>query len=176
MEISFRPTDPDRPGELEALVRWENDPAIRHLHVRSTDEEDAGRLATVEGLRESLERARERGRLNWSIELDGELVGEVSAEVDPPWLHGREPGSAMLGLCIGEASARGRGLGRAAMEHVEAELRARGCPRLEVGVFEFNAVARRLYASLGYREFARLPDFTWWDGRYWTDLRLEKRL
>jgi RimJ/RimL family protein N-acetyltransferase len=41
---------------------------------------------------------------------------------------------------------------------------------------EFNDIARKLYESLGYIEFARIPDFTWWNGELRTDIRLEKYL
>jgi ribosomal protein S18 acetylase RimI-like enzyme len=51
---------------------------------------------------------------------------------------------------------RGRGLGRAAMLLAEDEARARGIGRIELNVFGGNAVARRLYLSLGYVERAVL--------------------
>jgi ribosomal protein S18 acetylase RimI-like enzyme len=51
---------------------------------------------------------------------------------------------------------RGRGLGRAAMQLAEDEARARGIGRIELNVFGGNAVARRLYLSLGYIERAVL--------------------
>ena len=48
--------------------------------------------------------------------------------------------------------ARGRGLGRAAMLALEEEVRQRGLERISLNVFGGNAVARGLYASLGYHE------------------------
>jgi ribosomal protein S18 acetylase RimI-like enzyme len=48
--------------------------------------------------------------------------------------------------------ARGRGLGRAAMLALEQEVRAQGLDRISLNVFGGNAVARALYASLGYQE------------------------
>jgi GNAT superfamily N-acetyltransferase len=50
--------------------------------------------------------------------------------------------------------ARGRGLGRAVMHALEEEARVRGLERISLNVFAGNSVARRLYASLGYDEFA----------------------
>ena len=40
------------------------------------------------------------------------------------------------------------------IELFEAEVRARGLPRIELNVFGGNAVARGLYRSLGYDEVA----------------------
>ena len=62
------------------------------------------------------------------------------------------------------------------MSHVETEIRLRGLARVELGVFEFNENARRMYEGLGYREIARIKDFTYWNGRMWQDIRMEKRL
>ena len=64
----------------------------------------------------------------------GRLVWVFSVEIDPAF--------------------RGRGLGRAAMEFVEAEARRRGYGRVSLNVMEGNTVARGLYRSLGYDEVA----------------------
>jgi GNAT superfamily N-acetyltransferase len=49
---------------------------------------------------------------------------------------------------------RGKGYGRAAMLAFEEEARRRGFERLSLNVFGGNEVARTLYRSLGYREWA----------------------
>ena len=45
---------------------------------------------------------------------------------------------------------RGQGLGRALMEAAMREARGRGADRMDIGVDEPDAVARRLYESLGF--------------------------
>ncbi|HVK72956.1 MAG TPA: N-acetyltransferase [Kofleriaceae bacterium] len=62
---------------------------------------------------------------------------------------------------IVHARARGRGLARALIEAMEAELRARGGAqvRVETSETEGYGAARGLYARLGYPEVARLRDF-----------------
>ena len=52
---------------------------------------------------------------------------------------------------VGE-SARGRGLGRALVVEALQRARERGCGRAELDVDVANAPARRLYASLGFRD------------------------
>jgi ribosomal protein S18 acetylase RimI-like enzyme len=54
-----------------------------------------------------------------------------------------------------DEEVRGRGYGRALMLRFEEEARARGYARAGLNVFGDNAIARRLYESLGYRESAR---------------------
>jgi ribosomal protein S18 acetylase RimI-like enzyme len=53
-----------------------------------------------------------------------------------------------------EKEHRGRGYGKAAMRFAEEEARRRGLDRVALNVFGRNAVARRLYESLGYEENA----------------------
>ena len=59
------------------------------------------------------------------------------------------------------ATARGRGVARALIEHMEAELRAAGGAnvRVETSKTENYGSARHLYANLGYPEVSRLKDF-----------------
>jgi ribosomal protein S18 acetylase RimI-like enzyme len=74
------------------------------------------------------------------------------------WLAGR-PGAGggrhcfvyELRVC---EDARGRGLGRKAMELAERVARERGLDRIELNVFGGNDVARGLYRSLEYAEVA----------------------
>jgi ribosomal protein S18 acetylase RimI-like enzyme len=84
------------------------------------------------------------------VEADGEAVGHVwfaeSSRNDRPTVFIND-------VEIDEAH-RGRGLGRAAMELVEDEARARDIDRVELNVFGGNTAARNLYRSLGYDEVA----------------------
>jgi len=59
-------------------------------------------------------------------------------------------------LNLGVAPAhRGKGVGRALVRGMLAALRERGVQTVYLEVRESNAVARRLYESLGFREVAR---------------------
>ena len=85
-------------------------------------------------------------------------------------------GSAWIGISIGEASARGKGTGTQAMEYLEEQIKTQDLRRIELGVFEFNTNAMKLYEKMGYREIGRIEEFTYWQGKMWTDIRMEKRL
>ena len=87
----------------------------------------------------------------FSARMDGDLVG-VGA------LRQLDPSHAELKSMHTLSSARGRGIGRAMLEHLLGVARARGCTRvsLETGTMPAFAPARALYTSAG---FAPCPPF-----------------
>lgn len=153
--------------------RWNNDPEIVHLirPARSEEELAANHRMTVADLTDRLQTHD-----IFLIYADDSLVGEVNVMYDAHHLYVHEPGSAWLGLVIGEASARGKGVGSEALRLLELRLQEQGTPRVELGVFMFNEAAHQLYKKLGYKEIAHIEAFTYWNGRLWSDIRMEKRL
>jgi L-amino acid N-acyltransferase YncA len=71
--------------------------------------------------------------------------------------------------------AQGRGLGRALMAVIEADLKARGVHSLFAGVSGENEAGARFHAALGYAHVARLPQVGWKFGR-WHDLVLMQKI
>jgi RimJ/RimL family protein N-acetyltransferase len=157
----------------EAFTRWENDPALIPLSRPNRNQEDLEKRQVV--TRDDLVQ-----RLNdqhiYLIYLEHQLVGEMSYQVDPPHLFKYEHGTAWLGITIGEAQGRGKGIGRQALHYLEQQIRLQGLGRIELGVFEFNIPARTLYQKMGYQEIGRIKDFTYWQDRLWHDIRMEKYL
>jgi RimJ/RimL family protein N-acetyltransferase len=108
--------------------------------------------------------------------LDGQLVGEMDYQIEPRLLYRKDVGSAWIGILIGEEIARGKGLGYQAFQFLEKEIKREGLKRIELGVFEFNHNAIKLYEKLGYQEITRFENFTYWQGKMWCDIRMEKYL
>lgn len=84
------------------------------------------------------------------IEEDSSVVGHL-------WLALRDSPTGRV-LFVYEVRVaqreRGRGVGRAAMEHAEDLARHHGVDRIELNVMGGNDAARGLYRSLGYGEVA----------------------
>ncbi|WP_338082268.1 GNAT family protein [Exiguobacterium qingdaonense] len=158
---------------VDTFNRWNNNPEIVHLirPCRSEEELTAYHEMTLEDLTERL-----LTHDIFLIYVDDLLVGEMNVMYDPPHLYRQEPGTAWLGLVIGETSGRGKGVGTEALRLLEETLRAKQTPRMELGVFAFNHAAHRLYTKCGYEEIGRIEQFTYWDGQLWSDIRMEKRL
>jgi ribosomal protein S18 acetylase RimI-like enzyme len=85
------------------------------------------------------------------VEDDGEVVGRL-------WVAERPIDGGRTALIVYEVGvdehARGRGLGKLAMEFAADEAKRRGIEQVGLNVFGGNTVARGLYRSLGYREVA----------------------
>ena len=174
MQVSFKELVAPTAEIARHLNSWANDREIVHLMRPSFSKEEleAKALVTVQTMMKRIA----NGHVIYLIYAEGQLVGEMNYIVDPPHLMKHEPGSTWLGITIGEASARGKGIGGQAMQHLEDEIRAEGLVRIELGVFEYNTPATKLYKKMGYEEIGRIENFTYWDGKMWTDIRMEKRL
>jgi len=161
-------------SEIAAIMeRWENDRELVPF-MRPCKSKEDWEVATVV----TLDTLKKRMLTNqiFLIYAEGALVGEVSCQVDPPQCYRKVHGTAWIGISIGEKSARHRGVGSGAMRFIEDHIERQELKRIELGVFEFNENARRLYVKLGYREIGRIDNFTYWNGRMWQDIRMEKLL
>lgn len=182
--LSLRTFDYTSAADCALAARWLNDPEIRHLSSVFRSETDFTKVATAEevaswdpnrvGDGEPAENPRIEKHV-WMLLLDGVPVGDGSVMFNPPHAMTKEPWTAWFGITIGEASARGRGFGRRFFTMLEEEAISRGATQGELGVFEFNDRAIRLYESLGYTKIGSRPEFTWWRGKMWADLRYLKR-
>lgn len=173
MDIIFKKLTIPDPNISETFDQWVNDPTlvpfIRPNRNKKEFEEHVS--MTIESIKESLEH-----HPVYLIYRDGQLVGEMNFQIDPDHLFRKIAGTAWIGIIIGEASARGKGVGTQAMRYLEEQIRNQGLKRIELGVFEFNTRAISLYRNLGYQEIGRIDEFAYWQGRMWSDIRMEKWL
>jgi RimJ/RimL family protein N-acetyltransferase len=157
----------------DAFSRWENDPEIIPLIRPNKNKEELEQREeiTLERLENRLEHHR-----SYLIYIDHLLVGEMNYMVDPGHLYKKETGTAWIGITIGESEGRGKGIGYRAIQYLEEEAQKEGLNRIELGVFEFNKQAIKLYQKLGYKEIGEIMDFTYWQDKMWKDIRMEKYL
>ena len=173
MDITFAKLTEPTPDIVAALSRWENDPSLIPFIRPNKDEQalEARAVVTVNELQERLEHQQ-----IYLIHLEEQLVGAMDYQIDPRHLFKKEPGTAWIGIVIGEEFARGKGIGELALRYLEGQIRLHGLKRIELGVFEFNKPAIRLYERCGYKEIARIDNFSYWQGKLWQDIRMEKYL
>ncbi|SIS49620.1 GNAT family N-acetyltransferase [Salimicrobium flavidum] len=173
MNVSFEKLTEPSQATVDLINRWESDPAIIPLIRPNKNQEELDSRITVTqtGLKKQLEYKQ-----IYLIFLDNQLVGIMDYMVNPDHLFHQIDNTAWLGILIGEREARGKGIGYQAINYIEEEVRRKGLKRIEIGVFEFNEQALKLYRSMGYKEIARIDNFTFWKQRMWADIRLEKYL
>lgn len=174
--LRYRLFDCDNSEHLTALTRWYNDTKIRHCSFPHLDADSYRMLHKAEFIKARVQK-KIRGQYQlYMISWNGVLVGETSVEFGGGQLLKHHPKSAAVGIVIGEAHARGVGLGARIMRKVEAMAREQGAKRIELAVFEFNHRAIALYERLGYKTFKTLPRKTYWRGRHWRSFYMEKLL
>lgn len=80
------------------------------------------------------------------------LVGVVDGEVIATVMAGYEGHRGWVNYLAVAPRFRGRGFGRALMQHVEHLLRLRGCPKLNLQVRASNPQAIAFYRRIGYAQ------------------------
>jgi RimJ/RimL family protein N-acetyltransferase len=171
MDVKFKKLIEPTADVIDYLNRWENDPSLVPLirPNKNRDELEKREIVTLQDLEQRLEHNH-----IYLIYLQNQLVGEMDYQIDPRHLYKKETGTAWIDIIIGEEAARGKGVGQQALLHLEKEIKQQGLKRIELGVFEFNINAIRLYQKAGYKEIGRIPDFTFWQAKMWQDIRMEK--
>ena len=173
MDIQFTKLTEPKSEIIALLNKWENDPLLVHLIRPHPNAESLARTENV--TEENLAKRLEHNH-TYLIQVDGQLIGEMNFQIDPAHLYKKEKGTAWIGINIGEKSGRGKGVGVIAIKYLEEQAKAMGLKRVELGVFEFNLPAVKLYTKLGYKEIVRIDNFTYWQDRMWQDIRMEKYL
>jgi ribosomal protein S18 acetylase RimI-like enzyme len=108
-------------------------------------------------------------------EIDGRLIGYGKIRHPTP-LPASEHVWEVFGLGV-DPQFEGRGAGRALMEALIDEARARGGQKMTLRVFAPNDRARRLYKSLGFeREGLLKREFRIGDGEYVDDILMAKTI
>jgi RimJ/RimL family protein N-acetyltransferase len=161
---------------IEAKNRWENDPKINHFTTPNFEEEPLKKRTFETTYIENVMREEAGYSYDYLVFDDELLIGECNIMIDPNHLEKKVPGTGWVGLLIGEEKYRGKGIGRTIMEFLELECKNLDLVRIELGVFEFNKGALKLYEKMGYVQFAELDNFTFYNGKWHKDIRLEKSL
>ena len=173
IDIDFKKLITPTPEIAASFSKWENDPVLIPLtHPNLSEEDLLGRKpVSVDDLLERIKHSH-----IYLIYAQEELIGEMNYKVDPAYVHKKVKGTAWIGITIGEETGRGRGIGYQALRYLEGQIKLEGLRRIELGVFEFNTRAVKLYRKSGYKEIARIEEFTYWQGKMWQDIRMEKYL
>lgn len=141
---------PLRPDEFPSWLATETQGYIGELVANGLTFEQAGAKAYADHAAVLSQGLDTPDTVISLLEADGGPVGSVWVHTRRDTLPDGSPLAWVFDILVDE-TRRGRGHGRALMLLAERECLAREVRRLGLNVFADNAVARRLYASLGYR-------------------------
>lgn len=101
--------------------------------------------------------------IDWRVFLDGKVVGGIDA-----WKAGKlkESGNVEMGIALSK-EVRGQGLGSQLIKLMIEEIKTRWKPKnIVIAYYAANEGAGKLYRSLGFKEFARFPNWVNHFGEY----------
>jgi len=172
MKIDFVRLEKNNVAHYRAKHKWLSDEEINYLFTPQF----VPTKIEVPTLKELMEYFDERDSLyNFMIYMGDEIVGDFQIDYQFKMLYSKEP-SAWIGITIGDEQARGKGVGRQVMAFIEEHVKSKGFNRIELGVFAFNKKAIKFYENIGYKRIAEIKGFTFYNGKYHSDYRYEKRL
>lgn len=155
-------------ADFKRIANWENDPVILPYLTPSFKEAPHRQVDPYHMFK------HREGRNFYYITVDEQPIGMVDYTIDPPHLHDKSATTAWPSICIGEHQHWGKGYARQALIDLEAIIWQAGLERIEIGVFGYNTKAKKLYESLGYQYIAVYHNFTYFEGEWHNDFRLEK--
>ena len=174
MDLTYKLLETPTEQELDLLQKWRNNPKIKYLTSVNKNQEELSQVIPQSRIIE--EYTKKVGSTKYLILLNGQAIGEVNYQWNFKHLIKNQDKTAWVGIMIGQTSARRKGIGVQAMRFVEKQIVKAGGNRIELGVWEFNKPAHQLYLKIGYNEFARIPNFTFWNGQLWDNIQMEKTL
>ena len=176
MNISLSPIQIASEKEVDAYLKWENDQELTHLIMPKRSKDQGKYEPTKESTLEFFVKHPDRQEMTYIIYDDETPIGNVNYYIDPSLLHRKINNTAWIGLTIGEKNYWGTGAAFEAMTLLEEIFVSKKIKRIELGVFEFNTRAIKFYEKLGYQKIGELKDFTYWNGRFWNEIRMDKFL
>lgn len=155
------------------IASWNNDPDIKEYIIPRRSEEE---LKDVTGEMLMSSASKKPSKKVYIVLDDKKPIGNYSIESGFEGLMSKHVKTAWIGVLIGEKDYWGKGISKMIMSHIEKECRAMGFEYIELGVFEFNERAIKLYRSMGYEELGTIPDFVFHNGHWMKDIRMIKKI
>ena len=177
MKIDFINTNYETMEDASLLSTWYGDPLIRHLAVIQNPKIPSSQIAqTAEALIEERKKQSIFPFVDQMILVGEKRVGHCTIMMDPSHRLTKTGRVAWLALAIGESQYRGKGIGKAAIKHLEWLSQGLHATHCEAGVFEFNEPSLRLFTSLGYEKIGHVENATYWKEKGWADIRFLKKM
>jgi len=115
-----------------------------------------------------------KSKTTFIIKDENTYVGECSIDMAYPHIMRKDYNTAWISLCIGNKAYWRIGVGTQTILFLEEMSRIMGAERIELGVFDYNLRAKKLYTKMGYQPFLTLENVVHYQNRWHHDVRMEK--
>lgn len=156
---------------FELMANWDNQNDIKYFirpNFKKGEMDDIKVESIIDGFKLN------SNKKIYLILCNDKKIGYISIDTDFFGLYKKEKNSAWIGICIGEAEYRGRGIAKEAMTYIEYISKELNQNRIELGVFEYNKKAIELYKKMGYKKIGQHEKFVYYNGAWHNDIRMEK--
>ncbi|MGL5314989.1 MAG: GNAT family N-acetyltransferase [Peptostreptococcaceae bacterium] len=171
MNINFRELREEDVFDFNLIAKWDNQDEIKYM-IRPNFNE--GEIDEIRGADLLLSFRANPDKYVYIIQDGEEKIGYVSIESKFNRLYKKLDNSSWISICVGDNRYRGKGVGKIAMAFLEEKSRQLKNNRIELGVFEYNTNARAFYKKTGYVEIGENKEFIYYDGKWQSDIRMEK--
>ncbi len=169
--LKFRKVNLKSIKDFEIMEKWDN--SLDSYLFRPNFYEKP--LENVKAM-DLLKNAIRSKSIIYMIETENIPVGKISYRLDFPHLVRKKKDRAWIDIVIGERDARGKKIGEEALKFLEEEMKKANIKEVELGVFQFNKIAQKLYEKIGYRVVEVREKTTFYNGIWYGDIRMEKEL
>lgn len=159
---------------IKHIFKWANDKEIQHFLAPNFDEHELGEYRKEEIVKDCKRKLQAKYSFDYLVFETNTLIGECNITIDPEHLSKKEKNTGWIALAIGERGYRGKGIGSIILKFIERKCIELNLQRIELGVFEFNKNAIKLYQKMGYKKIAVIDNFTYYNGEWHKDIRFEK--
>ncbi|BEP29551.1 GNAT family N-acetyltransferase [Helicovermis profundi] len=171
--INFKRINMNDTTIFNILANWDNDPNIKEfIFPRTTTEE----IMDVSPFELKFNILSNKTKEVYIVYDDSSAIGYYSIDSEFEYLYTNNPRTAWISIIIGEKSYWGRGIGKLIMKDIEKKCKESGLKYIELGVFEFNTKAQKLYKSLNYEVVGVVKNFVYNCGEWKSDIRMLKAL
>lgn len=165
--------DYSRQDIFDVLASWDTDPDIKPLVIPGIHDDSLDGVTGEELMDLAL---KNRHRSIYLVFDDDILIAAYSIDSNFEHCLSKEPATAWISLMIGDKSYWGKGIGKYIMMDIEERCKHQGFHRIELGVFDYNKRAIRLYKALDYQVIGVIENFVFHEGDWRKDIRMLKEL
>lgn len=175
MNINFEVINPQIKSQVNFLEKLYNDVDFKGL-ISPKKDKYSYQNVTSQDIKEVFIKNPEYSKDFYLIRDNSLKIGFALLQINPGHLVVRDLSSGWISIAIGNKDYWGTGAAKLALDFLESRALGHGINRIEIGVFAFNQRSLNFFRKNKYKKIKLLKNYTFWKGKTWDSIRLEKYL